>query len=198
MKTLKQPLLTDTNDRLHYHLEKYYNPKPYHSKLMRTVNYEALLRRIRVCIWIMIIGLFLSGVTAFPIETELQWLVKHSSVLPAYIQIWLSTVYSAVKASNQVYPFMSYGTDWLAFAHIMLAVLFIGPLRYPIRNSWVIQFGMIACVMILPLAFIMGPIRGIPIFWSLIDSSFGLIGIVPLFIAYRCIKKLENLNEKGL
>ncbi|AMR34652.1 hypothetical protein A0256_22575 [Mucilaginibacter sp. PAMC 26640] len=165
---------------------------------MRTVNHKKLSRRIKICIWVMIAGLFLSGATAFPIETELHWLVNHRSALPAYIQAWLATVYHAVKASNQAYPFLSYGTDWLAFAHIMLAILFVGPLRDPVRNIWVIQFGMIACALILPLTFIMGPIRGIPFFWNLVDSSFGVIGILPLYIAYRDIQKLEDVNERGL
>ncbi|SCF41963.1 hypothetical protein [Micromonospora mirobrigensis] len=34
---------------------------------------------------------------------------------------------------------MLYGTDWLAFAHLVLAVAFWGPLRDPVRNVWVVQ-----------------------------------------------------------
>ena len=75
---------------------------------------------------------------------------------------------------------MAYGTDWLAFAHLVIAVAFIGPLLDPVRNRWVITFGMIACVMVLPLALICGPIRGIPLYWQLIECSLGVFGIIPL------------------
>lgn len=38
-----------------------------------------------------------------------------------------------------------------------------------------------------------GPIRGIPWFHILIDCSFGIIGIIPLWITRKWIKKLEVL-----
>lgn len=75
---------------------------------------------------------------------------------------------------------------------VVIAVAFIGPLRDPVRNIWVIQFGMIACVAVIPLALIAGGIRGIPLGWQLIDISFGVIGIVPLIIVYRLIRRLER------
>jgi hypothetical protein len=59
-----------------------------------------------------------------------------------------------------------YGTDWLAFAHLVIAVAFWGPLRDPVRNIWVIEWGMIACVGIVPLALFAGPVRDIPLWWS--------------------------------
>jgi hypothetical protein len=51
-------------------------------------------------------------------------------------------VYDAVKTTNASYPYLAYGTDWLAFAHLVIAVAFIGPLMQPVKNVWVIQFGM--------------------------------------------------------
>lgn len=145
------------------------------------------MQQIKICIWAIIIGLALSGLTAFPLETELEILSKHCT---GTMQTWIQAVYNSVKNTNQNYPWLSYGTDWLAFAHLMLAVLFIGPLKNPVKNIWVIEFGIIACIMIFPLAFIAGPIRGIPFFWQLIDCSFGVIGLVPLLICYRKIKNL--------
>jgi hypothetical protein len=56
-----------------------------------------------------------------------------------------------------------------------------------VRNVWVVQFGMIACVAVVPLALIAGPIRGLPWWWLLIDISFGVFGVIPLLIAYRYI-----------
>ncbi|TWR27629.1 hypothetical protein FPZ43_14145 [Mucilaginibacter pallidiroseus] len=142
----------------------------------------------------MITGLFISGVTAFPIETELNWLMSQAGNFNPTMATWLYKVYNAVHATTTAYPFLAYGTDWLAFAHVMLAVLFVGPLRNPLRNIWVIEFGIIACVAIVPLAFIAGPIRGIPIFWRLIDCSFGLFGIIPLYLCHRDIKLLLKLT----
>lgn len=115
--------------------------------------------------------------------------------MSAHAQQWLSTVYEAVKATNAAYPHLSYGTDWLAFAHLLLAVLFIGPAKDPVRNIWVIQFGIIACIAIFPLAFIAGSIRHIPFFWQLIDCCFGAIGIIPLLLAYCYTKQLIYLQS---
>jgi len=158
---------------------------------------KQLKRRIRAWLVIFIVGLALSGITAFPIETELAFLVNHAGALPATVVNWITTVYNAVHATNQTYPYLAYGTDWLAFGHLVIATTFIGPLKDPVRNIWVLQFGMIACVMVFPLAFIAGPIRGIPFYWRLIDCSFGLFGIIPLWICYRDIRRLEKLQSKS-
>ena len=161
---------------------------------MNILTEQQLKTRIKRWIVLFIVFLILSGITAFPIETELFITVNHSSVFPPFIQIWLSTIYNAVKETNSDYPYLSYGTDWLAFAHIVIAIAFIGPLKDPVRNIWIIQFGMIACIMIFPLAFIAGPIRHIPRYWQLIDCSFGVFGMIPLYITYKLIKQLEIIQ----
>jgi hypothetical protein len=154
---------------------------------------KKLQRRIRVYIWIVTIGLFMSGLTAFPIETELALVINHLPFQTVQLSQWLNQVYVGISATQRDYPFLSYGTDWLAFAHIMLAVLFIGPLRDPIKNIWVIEFGMIVSVAMLPMAFIAGSIRGIPFFWMLIDCSFGIVTLMLLIPCYRAINKLKAL-----
>ncbi|HEV2479181.1 MAG TPA: hypothetical protein VGS79_05945 [Puia sp.] len=63
------------------------------------------------------------------------------------------------------------------------------------RNKWVIEFGMLACAAVFPLAFIAGAIRGIPVYWRLIDCSFGVIGLIPLVLCYRKIGALERLLQ---
>src|SRR5580698_5993655 len=154
------------------------------------------LRSIRIWLVIFIVGLILSGVTAFPLESELSLLVRLSASLhlanhaPALNQ-WLITVHTALVDENSRYPFLAYGTDWLAFAHIVLAIAFIGPLLDPLRNKWVITFGLIACAGVLPLALIAGPLRGIPLYWRLVDCSFGAFGAIPLLLCRRIIRKLE-------
>ena len=157
---------------------------------------EAKLRKIiRSLIILFIICLVISGVTAFPIETELAILDTNRTILPTSLQDWIHQVYLAVKSTNDNYPYLSYGTDWLAFAHIVIAVAFIGPLRDPVRNIWVIQFGMISSIMVFPLAFIAGPLRGIPFYWQLIDCSFGVFAFLLLYLCYTRILKLEKIQN---
>ncbi|QXV66721.1 hypothetical protein INP83_06455 [Mucilaginibacter sp. 21P] len=158
-------------------------------------NRKQLQKRIKLLIWMIIIGLALNGITAFPIETELAWLSTNSGFMSAHAQHWLNTVYNAVKATNAAYPYLSYGTDWLAFAHLLLAVLFIGPLRDPVKNIWIIQFGIIASIAIFPLAFIAGSIRHIPFFWRLIDCSFGVICLIPLLKVRIYLKQLDRTKQ---
>jgi len=98
-------------------------------------------------------------------------------------------------ATDEPYPFLAYGTDWLAFGHFVIAVAFIGPLRDPVKNIWVIEFGMIACLAIIPYAMVMGQFRGIPLYWRLIDCSFGVIGIVPLDLSRRLTLELQKLRN---
>ena len=76
----------------------------------------------------------------------------------------------------------------------MLALVFIGPYRDAVRNKWVIEFGIYACLLIIPFALIAGYLRGIPFWWRLIDCSFGIIGIIPLIICYRKTIRLEALT----
>lgn len=158
--------------------------------------FEKKLRKsIRFWLLFFMVSLILSGITAFPIETELEWFSHHSSFLPEYMQKWLNTIYTAVKETNLKNPQLAYGTDWLAFSHIVIAVAFIGPLIDPVKNSWIFIFGMIACGMVIPLALICGPIRSIPFYWTFIDCSFGIIGFFPLWICYQKVKKIELINS---
>jgi hypothetical protein len=159
------------------------------------------LRRIRFWLAVFIAGLILSGVTAFPLQTELGWLVSilHENwVRPvaefAHLLPWVKRVSEALSEPNRNYPFLAYGTDWLAFAHLVLAIAFVGPWIDPVRNRWVITFGLISCAGVIPLALIAGPIRGIPLPWRLIDCSFGVFGSIPLLICRRLIRGLERGN----
>lgn len=107
------------------------------------------------------------------------------------IRLWLG-LFACGLVSYARYPFLAYGTDWLGLGHLMIAVAFVGPIRDPVRNKWVVQLGMIACVVVIPLALICGPLRGIPTFWTPIDCSFGVLGFIPLLLAYRHIRALER------
>ena len=159
----------------------------------------ALLRGIRVWLVLFVGCLVLSGATAFPLVHELRWTegglraLSVPELLPGLMD-WITRVREGLDAVDAEYPFVLYGTDWLAFAHLVIDVAFYGPYRDPVRNIWVIEFGMIACAGIIPLALICGPIRDIPFWWSVIDMSFGVIGVIPLLIVHRMIKRLETME----
>ncbi len=142
-----------------------------------------------------IVALFISGFTAIPVETELTYIISHFP-FDGSIKGWLQEVLIGVQRMAKDHPFLFYGYDWLAFAHFVLAILFIGPLRNPVKNKWVIEFGIIACILIIPFALVAGHFRGMPFWWRVIDCSFGIIGMVPLIICLKNIKKLET-EEKN-
>ena len=149
---------------------------------------------IRNWLKIFITALFISGLTAIPAEPELTYVVDHFP-FEGSIKGWLQEVLIGLQHTSNDYPFLFYGYDWLAFAHFVLAILFIGPFRDPVKNKWVIEFGIIACILIIPFALIAGHFRGMPFWWRLVDCSFGIIGLIPLSICMKNIKRLE-VEEK--
>jgi len=144
-----------------------------------------------------IVALFISGLTAMPIQAEINFLYKWTEDID-FIQPWMEKLNEGINTTAQHYPFLFYAYDWLAFAHFALAILFIGPLKDPVRNKWVIEFGIIACVLIIPFAFIAGYMRDIPFWWRLLDCSFGIVGLIPLSICLRKINHIENSETKKI
>jgi len=159
------------------------------------MNREQILRsRIRLLTWLFIIGLALSGVTAIPLQSEVSWLVNFlGNGEPSESGRWLLRVHDALIQTQAHYPFLFYGTDWLAFGHFMIAIVFIGALRDPIRNRWLFDFGIIACVLVIPYALVFGDLRGIPFWWRLIDCSFGVFGCIPLWSCRKWTSELEQV-----
>ncbi len=142
------------------------------------------------------IMLFISGATTIPAVCELSIAMRFFDE-NSFMGSWLSNVYVAVKDTSEKYPYLFYGYDWLAFAHIVLTIVFIGPYKDPVKNKWVIEFGTIACLLIIPFALIAGYFRGIPIWWRLIDCSFGILGLIPLGICYTKINEIEKLSHQN-
>ena len=161
------------------------------------MNREQLLcRRIRWLTGFYIVGLAFSGVTAIPLVSELNLLVKFinpGNVPSSGLMQWLVLVRDALTQTQLQHPFLFYGTDWLAFGHFVIAIVFIGALRDPVRNRWLFDFGLIACVLVIPYALIFGELRGIPVWWRLIDGSFGVFGFVPLWFCRQWAVELENI-----
>ena len=159
-------------------------------------------RRISLLIVFFMAALVLSGITAVPLVRGIDLLVRlfgpgtmMDQFWPAMTE-WLIFLQQGLHETGDMYPFMFYGTDWLAYAHIVIAIAFIGPLRDPVRNIWVVEFGLIACVLIIPTALIFGPMRGIPIFWQVIDCAFGVFGFIPLWIVRKDILILSKPTPK--
>ena len=158
-----------------------------------------LRRRIKACTWLVIVGLAVSGITAIPLQSELDVLARLFGAQSSsadesnsgFVK-WILIVREGLHVTYAKYPFVAYGTDWLAFGHIVIAIAFVGALRHPTRNLWLFKFGMIACTLVIPWAFLFGELRGIPIYWRLIDCAFGVVGFFPCWIAYRSARELEQ------
>ncbi len=154
---------------------------------------NVLRRRIQWLTWFFITGLVVSGATAIPLSAEVGWLTGHLSpeAIPSSLTIWLNRVQAALQDTAERHPFLFYGTDWLAFGHFMIAIVFVGALRDPVRNRWLFDFGLIACVLVIPYALAFGGLREIPIGWRLIDCAFGVGGFVPLWLCRQWARELE-------
>jgi len=162
-------------------------------------NREIILRRcIKALTWVFIGGLVLAGATAIPLKWELDLLAKFSGAdanATGFLAHWISQVQTALNQTASRFPFLFYGTDWLAFGHFVIAIAFIGALRDPIRNSWLFTFGMLSCALIVPYALILGALRGIPFWWRLVDCSFGVFGFVPVWFCKKWANELESANQ---
>ena len=154
-----------------------------------------LLFKYRVLLAGFIVGVVLAGATAFPLTWEIAHLARWLGNAPIQVPgltVWVAKVSAGLIETDAKFPFLAYGTDWLAFAHLMIAVAYIGPYREPARNRWVLEWGLICCAGVIPLAIICGPIRGIPWGWTLVDCAFSLVGAPVLWILWRWSKELEK------
>jgi len=162
-------------------------------------SHLAALRKLRIVLGFFILALLLSGLTAFPLQSELEFVTSIRGLdgrapgdASNSFDRWFLTVRDGLRDSYSRHLWLAYGTDWLAFAHIVIALFFVGALVNPVRNVWVLQAGLIACVLVIPLALIAGEIRQIPPGWRLIDCSFGIFGALPLCYCLRLAGKLER------
>ena len=143
---------------------------------------------------VIVFGLLVSGITVWPAVPELRIAVEIVWGGGAPTDGLHGFVMHAIERLEFVqahYPFMLYAHDWLAFAHIMLAILFAGAIRDPVRNVWIVQCGLIMCALVPVLAGICIPLRGMPLVWFWIDFAFAPAAALPLWIALRDIKRTE-------
>jgi hypothetical protein len=159
-----------------------------------------LMLRYRISLVLFITGLVLSGLTAFPLLAEIRLLSSIMGIIDAAnyqlytgLRHWIAYVQLGLEETYTRFPFVGYGTDWLAFGHLASAAFFIRPLFKPLESDWVLKTGLIICAGVIPLAFIAGQVRGIPLYWRLVDCSFGLFGSLPLFYCLRMTRRMRDI-----
>lgn len=165
--------------------------------MSHNIEQETLMRRIRIALMVVMGGLVISGISVYPILLEVdllnQWFGA-GSFLNEYapeVANFFTHIHVGVNYTDQHYSFLFYGLDWLGFAHIVIALAFIGPLRDPVRNQWVIEWGVLVCALAVPSIFIFGFMRDMPFFWSVIDGMFPLFAVVPLALAWYWSSELS-------
>jgi hypothetical protein len=167
---------------------------------VKSLTEKILRQRIRNWTLFFIAALFVSGISAIPLRPEMNFLVQtfaqHDP--PDLIDSWLLRVQAAVNDVSTRWPFLALGTDWLAFGHIVIGLGFIGLLRDPVRNEWLITWGLLACLLVLPWAWCFGWARGIPWGWRLVDCSFGFLGMIPLLEIRSCVNELKRRTAAGV
>ena len=161
---------------------------------------SGLLTRIRLCLGILIAILLVNGITGFSLirgsEACLNILARtaHLSAGSPLFD-WLSQVHHALVVSAGSTPFLAYSTDSLALAYILFALLFLGPYRDPVRNQWVINFGLVGCLAILLLAAIAGPLRGVAVSWRMVNACFALACALPLLLCRHYLSLLKHMDR---
>jgi len=103
---------------------------------------------------------------------------------------------SIAQLIESKYSFVSYGSDILGLIHLMLALLFVGPLTDAVKNIWVIHFGMLLCIAFVPVSIVSGLLRGVPFVWCLIAILFAALGFVLLFSVNKMLKANDVLQKK--
>lgn len=150
---------------------------------------QKVKKQIKILLVIYVTALAVSGFTAMIAPEGIRYLVDHVPPTWNTVHSWLMYVHIQIQSSPK---FLLYGYDWLAFAHYVIALIFWGVWKEPVKNKWVVEWAMIASLLIFPLAFGMGYLRGIPFWWQLIDCSFGVGSIIPLLMIHRRIRIVER------
>lgn len=166
---------------------------PYHKTA--AMNYHAnngLRKKIRMALLLTIAGLIASGLSAIPLKTELNFVLQFREQLPVFLVEWFDKVNLAITETSEKYPLVLYGYDWLGFAHVLIALAFIGPLLDPVKNQWVVIWGMMASALTIAMALVAERFRDIPFFWSLIDAAIGAGAFLILWICNTWINQLKT------
>jgi len=155
------------------------------------------LFRYRLSLGFFIVALVVSGLTAFPLQWEIAVLDRLTGgAVPGddhqlhELARWIGFVHSGISETYSRFPFFGYATDWLGFGHLVIAMFFLLPFANPAKYQAILRIGLVACVGVIIVALVGGPIRSIPLGWRLIDCSFGVIGAIPLLYCLSLTKRL--------
>src|SRR5688572_29077435 len=96
-------------------------------------NSVQIQKQIKGMILFFMAALIISGATAIPVEWELKTFLS-DPVSDNVVSKLLHQVLIAVQETNSKFPFLMYGYDWLAFAHFVIAIAFVGVIKNPVRN----------------------------------------------------------------
>jgi hypothetical protein len=103
------------------------------------------------------------------------------SGLTAFPLVWESTVlHNLFGAGSRIESSLPGFSNWIDRVHL-------GLVETDAHNPFILY------ALIVPLALICGSVRGIPPFWRFIDCSFGIFGIIPLWLARRDVLHLARL-----
>ncbi len=159
---------------------------------------EIALRRFRVTLTFFIIGVVVAGITALPLLQEMSIL---QSIIPAGengFSGWIATVKTGLEETYTRFPWIAYGTDWLAYGHFAISFFFVAAVIRPAQSRLILLAGIVACLCLIPTAMICGQARGIPFGWRLIDCSFGVLGIIPLLYCRHLLQFIEADPQRRL
>lgn len=153
---------------------------------------------VRVLLGIVAFGLLVSGLTCYFLEWEVRFVTQvvwggSPDTIPFMAEEYklLVKVGEGLKVLMRDYPEFMLGTDWLGFAHVILAILFAGAMPDPVRNIWIVRFGIVSAVLVVPSAWLFGYMRGLPAIHYFVDASFGIGAVIPLILAHRILKKYD-------
>jgi hypothetical protein len=140
-----------------------------------------------------IVGLVVSGATAIPVQTQVDWLMDWTGLRGASVdayapgswQAWLLRIDQGVSQMNREHAFLGYAGDWLAYGHFAIAIVFFWAIREPIKYRFLYDFGLVICLLVIPYALVAGYFRGIPLWWRGIDCSFGVLGAIPMLLCRK-------------
>ena len=162
------------------------------------MNTQRALTYTRIWLILFSTALILAGTTAIFAREGLRLLSPlfiQGSILdflwPSMAQ-WLSLVQQAIEETYDKYPFLAYGYDWLAFGHYIIAIPFIMAVRDTRQIPWVINYGIFACIAVLPFAIVFGATREIPLFWRGVDTLFGIGGLIVLLFLRKQFNALSS------
>ncbi len=166
---------------------------------METVEATSIRKRIRLLLVVFVVGLAFGCQMVLFVRPELAWLnrilgpgTRTERIWPA-MSAWINHLHQGITTTYAEYPFIAYCMDWLVLAQVGFMIIFIGAVIDPVRNLWIIRSGMVICLLHVVTAAVSGGLHGVPFFWQILDASFGVVGVVVLYAAYRYVGYLKKV-----